>query len=130
MTVATASALSPAAEKLRERLEAGLSVPVADYLEAVRAREAAYGVIEEILLNYTAILTPAAPGPAPLLSLGKTGSPVFNGLWNYLGCPCVSVPLLEADGLPIGIQLVGARRDDGRLMRTARWLTEFAGNAV
>jgi len=32
------------------------------------------------------------------------------------------VPLLEANGLPFGVQLVGMRRDDGRLLRTARWL--------
>jgi Asp-tRNA(Asn)/Glu-tRNA(Gln) amidotransferase A subunit family amidase len=36
--------------------------------------------------------------------------------------PAVSLPLLESDGLPLGVQLVGARRDDARLLRTARWL--------
>jgi Asp-tRNA(Asn)/Glu-tRNA(Gln) amidotransferase A subunit family amidase len=34
----------------------------------------------------------------------------------------VSLPLLEADGLPIGVQLLGPRGDDGRLLRSARWL--------
>jgi len=109
-------------DELRVRLEAGMKVGVQDYLTAIRSREAAYAIVAELLSDYTAILTPAAPGPAPRLSEGITGSPVFNGLWNYLGCPCVSLPLMEADGLPIGVQLVGARRDDGRLLRTARAL--------
>jgi Asp-tRNA(Asn)/Glu-tRNA(Gln) amidotransferase A subunit family amidase len=38
----------------------------------------------------------------------------------------VTLPLLESDtGLPMGVQLVGRRGDDARLLRTARWLTGF-----
>jgi len=36
----------------------------------------------------------------------------------------VTSPLLEANGLPMGVQLVGARFDDGRVLRNARWLAE------
>ena len=41
-----------------------------------------------------------------------------------MGVPAVTLPLLEADGAPMGVQLVGARGDDARLLRTARWLME------
>jgi Asp-tRNA(Asn)/Glu-tRNA(Gln) amidotransferase A subunit family amidase len=42
-----------------------------------------------------------------------------------MGVPALSLPLLHDDkGLPIGVQLVGARRQDSRLMRTARWLID------
>jgi Asp-tRNA(Asn)/Glu-tRNA(Gln) amidotransferase A subunit family amidase len=35
----------------------------------------------------------------------------------------VTLPLLTgADGMPIGVQLVGRFGDDARLLRTARWL--------
>src|SRR5262249_41477950 len=64
--------------ELTERLVAGTTIPVKDYIAAVAARDDAYRVVEEVLLDYTAILTPAAPGPAPKLSQGITGSPVFN----------------------------------------------------
>ena len=37
--------------------------------------------------------------------------------------PAVSVPLMQgANGLPLGVQLVGPRHGDARLLRTARWL--------
>ncbi len=37
--------------------------------------------------------------------------------------PAITLPLMNAsDGLPIGIQLVGPRHSDARLLRTARWL--------
>ena len=55
-------------------------------------------------------------------TLASTGNPIFNAPWLTSAQPCVTLPLLEADGLPIGVQLIGGRRDDGRLLRTARWL--------
>ena len=101
--------------------------PTTDVLEkriaAVNARDRIYAAVEASLTSYTAILTPASCGPAPK-GLGSTGNPIFNGLWTYLGVPCVTLPLLEVDGLPLGVQLVGMRRDEGRLLRTARWLVE------
>jgi Asp-tRNA(Asn)/Glu-tRNA(Gln) amidotransferase A subunit family amidase len=108
---------------LAHLIEEGRRVRAADYYAALNARESLYSVLEELFTDYGPILTPAATGPAPK-GLGSTGSPVFCGAWTYLGVPTVSLPLLEAEGLPIGVQLVGPRRDDGRLLRSARWLVK------
>jgi len=108
-------------DNLRQQLDDGRRVTGVEYIAALNAREKFYASVEEILRNYGTILTPAALGPAPK-GLGSTGNPVFCGFWTYLGVPAVTLPLLETDGLPMGVQLIGARRDDGRLLRTARWL--------
>ncbi len=106
---------------LKMRLEAGLKADVQTYIRALASREEAYRAVAQVLADCDAILTPAAAGPAPE-GFGSTGSPIFNGLWTFLGMPTVSLPLLEANGLPLGVQLVGARRGDGHLLHTARWL--------
>jgi Asp-tRNA(Asn)/Glu-tRNA(Gln) amidotransferase A subunit family amidase len=37
--------------------------------------------------------------------------------------PALSLPLMTgSNGLPLGVQLVGRRDDDARLLRTGRWL--------
>jgi Asp-tRNA(Asn)/Glu-tRNA(Gln) amidotransferase A subunit family amidase len=71
--------------------------------------------------RFDAILTPASAGPAPE-GLGSTGSPAFNFLWTYLGMPAISLPLLEVQGFPLGVQLVGACGKDGLLLAAAKGL--------
>ncbi|MEQ3630570.1 MAG: amidase, partial [Sulfitobacter sp.] len=57
--------------------------------------------------------------------------PIFNGLWTLCGSPCVNVPLMTSeDGLPMGVQLVGGHGQDGRLMRSAQWLFDWADGAT
>ncbi|MCB1775280.1 MAG: amidase, partial [Gammaproteobacteria bacterium] len=106
----------------RELVEQGRAVAACDYLDALDWRETLYAGLTEVFSRYDAIITPAAPGEAPE-GLDSTGSAAFNVLWSLLGVPAITLPLLVgANGLPIGVQLVGPRGDDGRLLRTARWL--------
>ena len=109
-------------KRLAGQIEEGRQLTGAAYVAALEARVMIERSIAELFTNYNAVLTPAAPGPAPK-GLESTGNPVFNAFWTYLGTPCVTMPLLATeDGLPMGVQLVGARGDDGRLLRTARLL--------
>jgi Asp-tRNA(Asn)/Glu-tRNA(Gln) amidotransferase A subunit family amidase len=114
--------LSPA---LRARLERGRQILARDYLQALaKVPSLVAGYAELFEQRYDAILTPAAPGTAPA-GLESTGDPMFNSVWTLCGMPAVTVPLMTgANGLPLGVQLVGPRHGDGRLLRTARWLVE------
>lgn len=106
----------------RELIEQGRAIAACDYLAALDWRETLYAGLAEVFARYDAIVTPAAPGEAPV-GLDSTGSAAFNVLWSLLGVPAITLPLLNgANGLPVGVQLVGLRHDDGRLLRTARWL--------
>ncbi|HZT46725.1 MAG TPA: amidase [Hyphomicrobiaceae bacterium] len=113
---------------IKVQLEEGRRIPGVDYIAALHARDALYASVEDVLLHYGTILTPAALGVAPK-GLGSTGNPIFCGAWTYLGVPAVCLPILEVDGMPMGVQLIGARRDDGRLLRTANWLVRMVQRA-
>ncbi|MBI4841686.1 MAG: amidase [candidate division NC10 bacterium] len=110
-------------ESLRAQLERGREVRALDYQRAVARIGPTYESFAELFeQRYDAILTPAAPGTAPK-NLASTGDPAFCTLWTLTGMPALSVPLMQgANGLPLGVQLVGPRDGDARLLRTARWL--------
>jgi Asp-tRNA(Asn)/Glu-tRNA(Gln) amidotransferase A subunit family amidase len=110
-------------DPLRAAIDEGKAVLARDYIAALDWRDLMNTVLNEIFDRCDAILSPAALGPAPL-GLGSTGSAMFNGLWTLAGVPAITLPLFTSrNGLPMGVQLVGRRGDDARLLRTARWLS-------
>jgi Asp-tRNA(Asn)/Glu-tRNA(Gln) amidotransferase A subunit family amidase len=109
-------------DSLRGQIERGRETRAVDYIRSRESIGALAAITDEILNDYDAFLTPATPGPAPP-GLESTGSASFCTIWTYLGMPAVSIPLMAgSNGLPLGVQLVGARGDDARLMRLANWL--------
>src|SRR3989442_2762978 len=106
-------------------MERGRETRVVDYQRAQRSIATIVESFDELFMErYDAILTPAALGTAPK-GLSSTGDPVFCSLWTLCGMPAISMPLMQgADGLPLGVQLVGRRHFDARLMRTARSMAE------
>lgn len=110
-------------ETLREMIEEGQKILAVDYNRAIDWVAVLNAGLDQIFDRYDAILTPATAGTAPS-GLESTGSPAFCTLWTLCGTPAITVPLMQgSDGLPLGVQLVGRRGDDARLLRTARWLT-------
>ncbi len=109
--------------QLRSQIERGREVRAVDYQHALRQIAPMYESFVELFeQRYDAIITPAALGAAPK-GLDATGDPAMCTLWTLCGMPCITLPLLQGTGgLPIGVQLVGPRNGDARLLRTARWL--------
>ncbi len=114
---------------LKGMIEDGQKVTAVDYNNAVEWGEKLNDGLSGAFDRYDAIITPATTGEAPT-GLDSTGNPIFNSLWTFCGTPAITLPLMEgANGLPIGVQVVGRRGDDARLLRTARWLANKVAKA-
>jgi Asp-tRNA(Asn)/Glu-tRNA(Gln) amidotransferase A subunit family amidase len=109
-------------ESLRSQLARGREVKVLEYLRAQARIPLMNAGFDEIFERCSAFVTPSAPGTAPK-GLAFTGDPSFCTLWTLCGMPSLNLPVMQgADNLPLGVQLIGQRGDDARLLRTARWL--------
>lgn len=107
---------------LREMIERGQKVLAVDYNRAVSRIPEFNRALDKVFDWYDAILTPATTGEAPV-GLKSTGNPIFCTIWTLCGMPAITLPILQgANGMPLGVQLVGSKGDDARLLRTARWL--------
>jgi Asp-tRNA(Asn)/Glu-tRNA(Gln) amidotransferase A subunit family amidase len=114
------------------------AMSVTDYRGLLLDRELAQATHARLSGFADAAITLACPGPAPLWSGDEPGKPllprptgdaVFNYPSSMLFAPCVTVPLMSVDGMPVGVQLMGQQHEDERMTALARWLAG-AVNAV
>jgi Asp-tRNA(Asn)/Glu-tRNA(Gln) amidotransferase A subunit family amidase len=68
------------------------------------------------------VLTLPALGEAPE-GLSFTGDAAYCAPWTLLGVPALSLPAgFGKNGLPLGVQVVGAYREDYLTLRVAKWI--------
>jgi len=104
------------------------------YLRAQKLRSLIARDFTEAYEKCDVLLTPATPGPA-FAGGEKTADPVarylndvFTVTVNLAGLPAIAVPAgLTADGLPLGLQLIGKAFDEATVLRAGRAI-EVAAN--
>jgi Asp-tRNA(Asn)/Glu-tRNA(Gln) amidotransferase A subunit family amidase len=108
--------------ELLERLDFGLSRDEATLASAYDTLARTRAAFTQATAGLDVLITPSAPGEAPA-GLGWTGDPVFNFIWTSLGVPCVTVPAgTGANGMPLGIQIVGRAGADRTVLAWAAWV--------
>jgi aspartyl-tRNA(Asn)/glutamyl-tRNA(Gln) amidotransferase subunit A len=108
---------------VNSNIEVGSKVAPADYERLVKERPQAIAEFKSSFKTVDAILTPALPMVAPLLTasakdLGR--GRLFTLPFSYLAAPAAVIPCgFGPDGMPIGMQLVGNHFQEPLLLRIA-----------
>jgi Asp-tRNA(Asn)/Glu-tRNA(Gln) amidotransferase A subunit family amidase len=101
-----------------ERLKMAEGMTQAEHVANLARRRDIRAQFAALAATYDGAVTLPATGAAPV-GLGYTGDPVFAVPFSMLGVPTVSLPLLAAEGLPLGLQVVGFEGGDARLFAIA-----------
>jgi Asp-tRNA(Asn)/Glu-tRNA(Gln) amidotransferase A subunit family amidase len=109
-------------QSVRDLVQSGQQTSAQTYAQALVLAAEGRRAAAELLDEVDALLVPAAPGEAPA-GLAATGDPVFSRVWTLLGLSNVNVPgLFGPNGLPVGVQLIGAAHADRALLEVAATL--------
>lgn len=99
-----------------ERYDNGLAV-------AAECRRA----LSQVFGHYDVLLAPSAIGEAPK-GLTSTGNALFNRIWTLFGGPAITIPAARGpNGLPVGIQIIGAMGADIKALAVSAWAMRALG---
>lgn len=103
-------------------IDNGWSISYEAYLRAQRTAEHWRAWLNTHAQGYDALIDAAVNGEAPI-GLATTGDTSFQEIWTVMHVPTITLPLsVGASGMPIGVQLVGKRLHDERLLAVASWV--------
>jgi Asp-tRNA(Asn)/Glu-tRNA(Gln) amidotransferase A subunit family amidase len=103
----------------RDKFAGWLNISYEQYREAEQVLGNCRSELAEAMKDLDLLLTPSAPGEAPS-GLSSTGDTSFNILSTWTYTPCVTLPVFTGPlGLPVGIQLIGHRNQDHRMLEGA-----------
>jgi Asp-tRNA(Asn)/Glu-tRNA(Gln) amidotransferase A subunit family amidase len=101
-------------ESAHNRLKQAVSMSQEQFRDLLAERERVRAVYAGLKGRFDACVTLSAPGAAPK-GLGWTGDPLFTVYTSLIGMPVVSLPVLQDDGLPLGLQVSGFWDEDADL---------------
>jgi aspartyl-tRNA(Asn)/glutamyl-tRNA(Gln) amidotransferase subunit A len=120
------------------QIESGAKVTAQDVARALRLQERIRHSLASFFEDHDLLLCPTTPVTAwPLEQLGPPviggrpagprGHAAFTPLFNYCGVPACSVPAGLVRGLPVGLQVVGPRYEDARVLCFAETIQPSPG---
>lgn len=112
--------------RIEQLLERAHTITLADYHAALDFKAAFRGRLRAAGEIIDAIVGLTAPEVAPV-GLENIGYPVMCAPATCAGAPALTLPVLAADDMPLGLQLIGFHGQDARLFAQAAWVEGVFG---
>ncbi|MBY4867712.1 amidase [Burkholderia anthina] len=108
---------------VRALAESGVRETMFSLVDALQARHVLTVAMTEFFERYDLLVTPTfhcGPPPVPGLPEELRGAPPLTSWCNQTGFPALSVPCGLPGGMPTGLQIIGPRGADARVLCAAR----------
>ena len=116
--------------KLLAQLDEGVTIADTDYHDALDRISNARRIADQYFADCDAWLMPSATGAAPK-GYESTGEPIFNRVVTALHTPAINLPVYRSKNrMPLGLQLVGARHQDEKLLLNAHRIIQILRSAT
>lgn len=103
-------------------VESGAKIPFDEYLHNLNLARRMRQTVDSWFEDHDIVLTLSVAGEAPVCELG-VGDPLYCRTWTLCGTPSMHLPFRHgAQGMPIGLQAVGPRLQDHKLVSIAEWV--------
>jgi aspartyl-tRNA(Asn)/glutamyl-tRNA(Gln) amidotransferase subunit A len=123
-------------DDVRKRLEWGLTIDGVTYVKAKIAAERFRNKFDDLLSDYDLLVCPGMPCPAPAasartVSIQGQKHPIDlllcrnTAISNLTGLPVLALQSGFEDGLPVGIQMIGARWQDRTVIEIGQRLQDL-----
>jgi Asp-tRNA(Asn)/Glu-tRNA(Gln) amidotransferase A subunit family amidase len=111
-------------QPVRDRFKVADALTLEDYRAALVTRDGIREGYNELAADCDGCITLSASGAAPV-GIASTGSPLFAVPGSLLGTPALSLPVLQAEGLPLGLQFIGFVDRDAEAFASSAWLYDL-----
>ena len=105
----------------RDRLAQAEAMSLDNYRTLIAQRDKARAQFTELSSACDVCVSLSAIGAAPI-GLESTGNPICTVHTSYLGIPAISLPVLQDEGLPLGLQVTGFANGDAAAFAAAAWI--------
>jgi aspartyl-tRNA(Asn)/glutamyl-tRNA(Gln) amidotransferase subunit A len=113
-------------DRIAEGIRQGQATGAVDLALAYDLRRQVRAELAPLLAEVDAALTPSTVGPAPAPE--TTGPRIFQAPWSLAGLPTITLPSgLASDGLPMGLQVIGAAHEEDALFAVCAWAENKLG---
>jgi len=101
-----------------DRLAEAEAMTLDDYRKDIAQRDKARALYAELSNACDVCVSLSAPGAAPV-GLGSTGDPACTVHASLIAMPAISLPVLQDEGLPLGLQITGFVNRDAEAFAAA-----------
>lgn len=109
-------------QRIHDLMESASQMTRSHYRRLLIEQQQLRDRLQELSGYYDALVLPASSGPAPH-GFEFTGTRRLLVYSTFTGAPAYSIPLMQVEGMPFGLQLMGFHGQDYQLTRQAEWMT-------